>query len=147
MAVKPVLHKHDGNSRRSKIRLGICGRTPTNQNRQKTSKFIEFEDVHEQDKKDLQSHVDRMESHSRQLELKIKNYADQIGRLEEREVELKKEYNSLHQRHTEMIHNYMEHVERIKLQQSILRDLETSTVSRVRSEGENYNSQETFGNY
>lgn len=40
-------------------------------------KFIEFEDVHEQDKKDLQSHVDRMESHSRQLELKIKNYADQ----------------------------------------------------------------------
>lgn len=40
-------------------------------------KFIEFEDAHEQDKKDLQSHVDRMESHSRQLELKIKNYADQ----------------------------------------------------------------------
>lgn len=40
-------------------------------------KFIEFEDAHEQDKKDLQSHVDRMESHSRQLELKIKNYVDQ----------------------------------------------------------------------
>uniref|UniRef100_A0A8C9YGU1 C-Jun-amino-terminal kinase-interacting protein 4 n=1 Tax=Sander lucioperca TaxID=283035 RepID=A0A8C9YGU1_SANLU len=65
-------------------------------------KFIEFEDTHEQDKKDLQNHVDRMESHSRQLELKIKNYADQIGRLEERELELKKEYNSLHQRHTEV---------------------------------------------
>uniref|UniRef100_A0A669CBT8 C-Jun-amino-terminal kinase-interacting protein 4 n=1 Tax=Oreochromis niloticus TaxID=8128 RepID=A0A669CBT8_ORENI len=80
-------------------------------------KFIEFEDTHEQEKKDLQSHVDRMESHSRQLELKIKNYADQIGRLEEREMDLKKEYNSLHQRHTEMIHNYMEHVERIKMQQ------------------------------
>ncbi|CAG04118.1 unnamed protein product, partial [Tetraodon nigroviridis] len=96
-------------------------------------KFIEFEDVHEQDKKDLQSHVDRMESHSRQLELKIKNYADQIGRLEEREVELKKEYNSLHQRHTEMIHNYMEHVERIKLQQ-FNETSETSTVGRVRRE-------------
>uniref|UniRef100_A0A3B5B1L0 RH1 domain-containing protein n=1 Tax=Stegastes partitus TaxID=144197 RepID=A0A3B5B1L0_9TELE len=65
-------------------------------------KFIEFEDTHEQEKKDLQNHVDRMESHSRQLELKIKNYADQIGRLEERELELKKEYNSLHQRHTEL---------------------------------------------
>eukprot|EP00066_Takifugu_rubripes_P029216 XP_011618482.1 PREDICTED: C-Jun-amino-terminal kinase-interacting protein 4-like [Takifugu rubripes] len=74
-----------------------------------------------------------MESHSRQLELKIKNYADQIGRLEEREVELKKEYNSLHQRHTEMIHNYMEHVERIKLQQ-FNETSETSTVSRVRRE-------------
>ncbi|XP_041634257.1 sperm associated antigen 9a isoform X5 [Cheilinus undulatus] len=96
-------------------------------------KFIEFEDTHEQDKKDLQNHVDRMESHSRQLELKIRNYADQIGRLEEREVELKKEYNSLHQRHTEMIHNYMEHVERIKMQQ-ISDTSETSAVGRVRRE-------------
>uniref|UniRef100_A0A3B4T6J3 C-Jun-amino-terminal kinase-interacting protein 4 n=1 Tax=Seriola dumerili TaxID=41447 RepID=A0A3B4T6J3_SERDU len=96
-------------------------------------KFIEFEDTHEQEKKDLQNHVDRMESHSRQLELKIKNYADQIGRLEERELELKKEYNSLHQRHTEMIHNYMEHVERIKMQQ-ISETSESSTGGRVRRE-------------
>uniref|UniRef100_A0A8C2ZJI5 C-Jun-amino-terminal kinase-interacting protein 4 n=1 Tax=Cyclopterus lumpus TaxID=8103 RepID=A0A8C2ZJI5_CYCLU len=96
-------------------------------------KFIEFEDTHEQDKKDLQNHVNRMESHSRQLELKIKNYADQIGRLEEREVELKKEYNSLHQRHSEMIHNYMEHVERIKMQQ-ISETSESSAVGRVRRE-------------
>ncbi|XP_074513058.1 sperm associated antigen 9a isoform X9 [Sebastes fasciatus] len=96
-------------------------------------KFIEFEDTHEQDKKDLQNHVDRMESHSRQLELKIKNYADQIGRLEERELELKKEYNSLHQRHSEMIHNYMEHVERIKLQQ-ISETSESSAVGRIRRE-------------
>uniref|UniRef100_A0A7N6B9Z6 C-Jun-amino-terminal kinase-interacting protein 4 n=1 Tax=Anabas testudineus TaxID=64144 RepID=A0A7N6B9Z6_ANATE len=96
-------------------------------------KFIEFEDTHEQDKKDLQNHMDRMESHSRQLELKIKNYADQIGRLEERELDLKKEYNSLHQRHTEMIHNYMEHVERIKMQQ-ISETSESSAVGRVRRE-------------
>ncbi|XP_061741044.1 sperm associated antigen 9a isoform X5 [Nerophis ophidion] len=94
-------------------------------------KFIEFEDTHEQDKKDLQSHVDRMESHSRQLELKIRNYADQISRLEEREIDLKKEYNSLHQRHTEMIHNYMEHVERIKMQQAS-ETSESSSVGRVR---------------
>ncbi|XP_044186666.1 sperm associated antigen 9a isoform X3 [Thunnus albacares] len=96
-------------------------------------KFIEFEDTHEQEKKDLQNHMDRMESHSRQLELKIKNYADQIGRLEERELELKKEYNSLHQRHSEMIHNYMEHVERIKMQQ-ISETSESSGVGRVRRE-------------
>ncbi|XP_068574411.1 sperm associated antigen 9a isoform X6 [Cebidichthys violaceus] len=96
-------------------------------------KFIEFEDTHEQDKKDLQNHVDRKESHSRQLELKIKNYADQIGRLEERELELKKEYNSLHQRHSEMIHNYMEHVERIKMQQ-ISETSESSAVGRIRRE-------------
>uniref|UniRef100_A0A3B3ZGI3 C-Jun-amino-terminal kinase-interacting protein 4 n=1 Tax=Periophthalmus magnuspinnatus TaxID=409849 RepID=A0A3B3ZGI3_9GOBI len=94
-------------------------------------KFIEFEDVHEQEKKDMQTHVDRMESHSRQLELKIKNYNDQISRLEERELELKKEYSSLHQRHTEMIHNYMEHVERVKLQQ-VSETSENSAVPRVR---------------
>ncbi|XP_072298564.1 sperm associated antigen 9a isoform X2 [Eucyclogobius newberryi] len=96
-------------------------------------KFIEFEDVHEQEKKEMQTHVGRMESHSRQLELKIKNFNDQIGRLEEREVELKKEYNSLHQRHTEMIHNYMEHVERVKLQQ-VSEASESSAVARVRRE-------------
>uniref|UniRef100_A0A6Q2YM78 C-Jun-amino-terminal kinase-interacting protein 4 n=1 Tax=Esox lucius TaxID=8010 RepID=A0A6Q2YM78_ESOLU len=98
-------------------------------------KFIEFEDSQEQEKKELQNHVGRMESQSRQLELKIKNYADQIGRLEERESELKKEFNALHQRHTEMIHNYMEHVERIKLQQMSGADASDSgTLGRVRKE-------------
>ncbi|KAM8824969.1 sperm associated antigen 9a isoform 2-T2 [Synchiropus picturatus] len=96
-------------------------------------KFIEFEDTHEQEKKDLQTFVERMDSNARQQELKIKNYADQIGRLEEREMELKKEYNSLHQRHTEMIHNYMEHVERIKMQQ-INESSESGNVGRVRRE-------------
>ncbi|KAM9780317.1 sperm associated antigen 9a [Neosynchiropus ocellatus] len=96
-------------------------------------KFIEFEDTHEQEKKDLQTYADRMDSNARQQELKIKNYADQIGRLEEREMELKKEYNSLHQRHTEMIHNYMEHVERIKMQQ-INESSESGNVGRVRRE-------------
>ncbi|XP_072549775.1 sperm associated antigen 9a isoform X3 [Salminus brasiliensis] len=98
-------------------------------------KFIEFEDSQEQEKKDLQNNVERMNSNSRQLELKIKNYADQISRLEEREAELKKEYNSLHQRHTEMIHNYMEHVERIKLQQITGGEASDSgTLGRVRKE-------------
>lgn len=80
-----------------------------------------------------------------------------VGRLEERELELKKEFNSLHQRHTEvrvggtnnkqrtkqkwslsfillllqMIHNYMEHVERIKMQQ-ISETSESSAVGRIR---------------
>ncbi|XP_020561033.1 C-Jun-amino-terminal kinase-interacting protein 4 isoform X4 [Oryzias latipes] len=96
-------------------------------------RFMEFEDTHEQEKKDLQNHVDRMESHSRQLELKIKNYSDQISRLEERELELKKDFNTLHQRHSEMIHNYMEHVERIKMQQ-VSETSESSAVGRVRRE-------------
>ncbi|XP_067859916.1 C-Jun-amino-terminal kinase-interacting protein 4-like isoform X2 [Heptranchias perlo] len=98
-------------------------------------KFIEFEDSQEQEKKDLQIRVEVLESQTRQLELKAKNYADQIGRLEERESELKKEYNALHQRHTEMIHNYMEHLERTKLQQLLGADpLEPGVHSRVRRE-------------
>nr|XP_014347057.1 PREDICTED: C-Jun-amino-terminal kinase-interacting protein 4 isoform X2 [Latimeria chalumnae] len=98
-------------------------------------KFIEFEDSQEQEKKDLQGRVEVLESQTRQLELKAKNYADQISRLEEREAELKKEYGSLHQRHTEMIHNYMEHLERTKLQQLLGGDqLESMTHGRIRKE-------------
>ncbi|XP_043571110.1 C-Jun-amino-terminal kinase-interacting protein 4 isoform X4 [Chiloscyllium plagiosum] len=102
---------------------------------QRIQKFIEFEDSQEQEKKDLQIRVEVLESQTRQLELKAKNYADQIGRLEERESELKKEYNALHQRHTEMIHNYMEHLERTKLHQLLGTDLQEPGVhNRVRRE-------------
>ncbi|NXY46181.1 JIP4 protein, partial [Ceuthmochares aereus] len=98
-------------------------------------KFIEFEDSQEQEKKDLQTRVEALESQTRQLELKAKNYADQISRLEEREAELKKEYNALHSRHTEMIHNYMEHLERTKLHQLTGGEQpESITHSRIRKE-------------
>ncbi|KAM5135324.1 C-Jun-amino-terminal kinase-interacting protein 4 isoform 2-T2 [Mantella aurantiaca] len=98
-------------------------------------KFIEFEDVQEQDKKELQTRLENLESQIRQLELKAKNSADQISRLEEREAELKKEYNALHQRHSEMIHNYMEHLERTKLQQLMSSDqLESTMHNRIRKE-------------
>uniref|UniRef100_A0A8C2CAA7 C-Jun-amino-terminal kinase-interacting protein 4 n=1 Tax=Cyprinus carpio TaxID=7962 RepID=A0A8C2CAA7_CYPCA len=66
-------------------------------------RYIEYEDSQEQEKKDLQSRVQMLEAQTRQMELKTKNCADQIGRLEEREAELKKEYNALHQRHTELL--------------------------------------------
>ncbi|XP_067403556.1 C-Jun-amino-terminal kinase-interacting protein 4 isoform X3 [Emydura macquarii macquarii] len=103
--------------------------------KQAEEKFIEFEDSQEQEKKDLQIRVESLESQTRQLELKAKNYADQISRLEEREAELKKEYNALHSRHTEMIHNYMEHLERTKLHQLTGGDqLESITHSRIRKE-------------
>uniref|UniRef100_A0A665VID8 C-Jun-amino-terminal kinase-interacting protein 4 n=1 Tax=Echeneis naucrates TaxID=173247 RepID=A0A665VID8_ECHNA len=79
-------------------------------------RYIALEDSQDGEKKDLQGRLVMLESHSRHLEMKTKNYADQISRLEEREAELKKEYNTLHQRHTEMIHSYMEHLERTKHQ-------------------------------
>ncbi|KAM4715801.1 C-Jun-amino-terminal kinase-interacting protein 4 [Anableps anableps] len=79
-------------------------------------RYIALEDSQDGEKKDLQCRLATLESHTRQLELKTKNYADQISRFEEREAELKREYNALHQRHTEMIHSYMEHLERAKHQ-------------------------------
>ncbi|XP_071402146.1 C-Jun-amino-terminal kinase-interacting protein 4 [Centroberyx affinis] len=99
-------------------------------------RYIVFEDSQEGEKKDLQGRLVTLESHTRQLELKTKNYADQISRLEEREAELKKEYNSLHQRHTEMIHSYMEHLERSKHQHAttVSEPSDTGTSARVRKE-------------
>uniref|UniRef100_A0A671W6P4 C-Jun-amino-terminal kinase-interacting protein 4 n=1 Tax=Sparus aurata TaxID=8175 RepID=A0A671W6P4_SPAAU len=65
-------------------------------------RYIAFEDSQDGEKKELQCRLVTLESQTRQLELKTKNYADQISRFEEREAELKKEYNALHQRHTEV---------------------------------------------
>ncbi|XP_036408970.1 C-Jun-amino-terminal kinase-interacting protein 3 isoform X3 [Megalops cyprinoides] len=86
--------------------------------KQAEEKFIEFEDVLEAEKKELQVQVEILELQTKQMELKTKNYADQISRLEERESEMKRDYNVLHQRHTEMIQTYMEHIERSKMQQA-----------------------------
>ncbi|XP_060748549.1 C-Jun-amino-terminal kinase-interacting protein 3 isoform X4 [Tachysurus vachellii] len=86
--------------------------------KQAEEKFIEFEDALEAEKKDLQAQVKILELQGKQLELKTKNYVDQISRLEERESETKREYNALHQRHTEMIQTYVEHIERSKIQQA-----------------------------
>ncbi|KAM4623501.1 C-Jun-amino-terminal kinase-interacting protein 4 isoform 2-T2 [Polymixia lowei] len=98
-------------------------------------RYIVFEDSQEGEKKDLQCRLVVLESHTRQLELKTKNYADQIGRLDEREAELKKEYNALHQRHTEMIHSYMEHLERTKHQHTAAAETsDTGTSGRARKE-------------
>ncbi|XP_042363504.1 C-Jun-amino-terminal kinase-interacting protein 4 isoform X2 [Plectropomus leopardus] len=97
-------------------------------------RYIALEDSQEGEKKDLQCRLVMLESHTRQLELKTKNCADHISRLEEREAELKKEYNTLHQRHTEMIHSYMEHLERTKHQHAVMAaepsDAGTSTRTR-----------------
>uniref|UniRef100_A0A669CR87 C-Jun-amino-terminal kinase-interacting protein 4 n=1 Tax=Oreochromis niloticus TaxID=8128 RepID=A0A669CR87_ORENI len=99
-------------------------------------RYITLEDSQDGEKKDLQCRLVTLESHTRQLELKTKNYADQISRLEEREAELKKEYNALHQRHTEMIHSYMEHLERTKHQHAAMTAEPSDTGTSVRTRKE-----------
>ncbi|XP_038848235.1 C-Jun-amino-terminal kinase-interacting protein 4-like isoform X1 [Salvelinus namaycush] len=95
-------------------------------------RYMVFEDSQDMEKKDLQGRLVMLESHTRQMELKTRNYSDQIGRMEEREAELKKEYNALHQRHTEMIHSYMEHLERTKHQLETPSDTSTSRSRKER---------------
>uniref|UniRef100_A0A8C1DH59 C-Jun-amino-terminal kinase-interacting protein 3 n=1 Tax=Cyprinus carpio carpio TaxID=630221 RepID=A0A8C1DH59_CYPCA len=102
--------------------------------KQAEEKFIEYEDVLEADKKDLQSMLETLELQSKQLELKAKNYADQVSRLEERESDMKKEYNALHQRHTEMIQTYVEHFERSKMQQTGSNQSESTGCGRTKTE-------------
>uniref|UniRef100_A0A4W5RJH5 C-Jun-amino-terminal kinase-interacting protein 4 n=1 Tax=Hucho hucho TaxID=62062 RepID=A0A4W5RJH5_9TELE len=96
-------------------------------------KFMEFEDSQEQEKKDLQNHVGRMESHSRQLELKIKNYADQKVKREREEKRGNSSYLYCFHKNKifQMIHNYMEHVELTCL---FLETSDSGTVGRVRKE-------------
>ncbi|XP_034717207.1 C-Jun-amino-terminal kinase-interacting protein 4 isoform X4 [Etheostoma cragini] len=99
-------------------------------------RYIALEDSQDGEKKELHCRVVMLESHTRQLELKTRNYADQISRFEEREAELKKEYNALHQRHTEMIHSYMEHLERTKNQHAVTvaESSDAGTPARTRRE-------------
>uniref|UniRef100_A0A8C5CBC1 Mitogen-activated protein kinase 8 interacting protein 3 n=1 Tax=Gadus morhua TaxID=8049 RepID=A0A8C5CBC1_GADMO len=94
--------------------------------KQAEEKFIEFEDALEAEKKDLQVQVEVLELTGKQLELKTKNYSDQITRLEERESDMKKEYNSLHQRHTEVRPDHQHTVEGGSA---------SSTVSRLQAAG------------
>ncbi|XP_042310486.1 C-Jun-amino-terminal kinase-interacting protein 4 isoform X9 [Sceloporus undulatus] len=103
--------------------------------KQAEEKFIEFEDSQEQEKKELQIRVEALESQTRQLELKAKNYADQNQRRQQPEAEVSEEGEGLHFKYTKMIHNYMEHLERAKLHQLTGADqLEPVMHSRIRKE-------------
>ncbi|KAJ8250974.1 hypothetical protein GJAV_G00215750 [Gymnothorax javanicus] len=70
--------------------------------KQAEEKFIEYEDVLEAEKKDLQTQVENLELQGKQLELKTKNYADQGPK----------------PAYVTMIQTYMEHIERSKIQQA-----------------------------
>ncbi|XP_077984905.1 C-Jun-amino-terminal kinase-interacting protein 4-like isoform X2 [Glandiceps talaboti] len=78
-------------------------------------KYLEVEDTHEQVNQEIQQRLQYLEHDKRQLELKVKNFSDQVSRHEDRENDMKKEYQTLQNRHTEMMKMYMEHIEKTKL--------------------------------
>ncbi|XP_030836840.1 C-Jun-amino-terminal kinase-interacting protein 4 isoform X3 [Strongylocentrotus purpuratus] len=83
--------------------------------KQSEQKFLEYEDVNDQEKRLLQARVEQMEMSGKQTGLKLKNYSDQISRHEYRENDMKLEYTALQKRHNEVVQKYMEYADRFKV--------------------------------
>lgn len=92
-------------------------------------KLLELEDAAEDERKDLVSKIDSLESIVRMLELKTKNSHDHVVRLEEKESELKREYSRLHDRYTELFKTHVDYMERTKMLVGSTERLENSTSS------------------
>ncbi|XP_046819427.1 JNK-interacting protein 3 isoform X2 [Vespa crabro] len=111
-------------------------------------KLLEQEDVAEDERKELLSRIDSLESIVRMLELKTKNSQDHgtiangssstsslstsfhIVRLEEKETELKREYARLHDRYTELFKTHVDYMERTKMLVGSTERLENATGGR-----------------
>ncbi|CAI9734623.1 C-Jun-amino-terminal kinase-interacting protein 4-like isoform X8 [Octopus vulgaris] len=96
-------------------------------------KFFEVEDAIEGEKKELQDKVESLESIVRMLELKAKNSADHVSRLEDKEAEMKKEYSKLHERYTELFRTHMDYMERAKIVMGTDRLADLANSPRVKS--------------
>ncbi|XP_058796711.1 JNK-interacting protein 3 isoform X2 [Phymastichus coffea] len=92
-------------------------------------KLLELEDAAEDERKELLSKIDSLESIVRMLELKTKNSHDHVVRLEEKEAELKREYSRLHDRYTELFKTHVDYMERTKMLVGSSERLENSTSS------------------
>ncbi|XP_054156139.1 C-Jun-amino-terminal kinase-interacting protein 4-like isoform X2 [Oppia nitens] len=78
-------------------------------------RLFEFEFTTDEEKQHYQQKIDSLANIVKMLELKAKNSADHSLRLEEKEAELKKEYNKLHERYTEVLRSHCELMERVKI--------------------------------
>jgi len=75
---------------------------------------IEVEDQYEGERKELTVKLGSLGSIVKMFELKAKNSVDQIGRLEDKESEMKREYSKLHDRYTDLFKTHMDSMERTK---------------------------------
>ncbi|CAG7722178.1 unnamed protein product [Allacma fusca] len=78
-------------------------------------KLLEIEDQTEEEIKDLTSKIESLEAITRMFELKAKNSADHVSRLEDKEGEMKREYAKLHDRYTELFKTHIDYMERTKI--------------------------------
>jgi uncharacterized protein (DUF2249 family) len=78
-------------------------------------KLFQSEDSFAEQKKECEEKVKSLESIVRMIDLKSKNTSDHVVRLEEKEIEFKKEYTKLHERYTELFKNHCDYMERTKI--------------------------------
>lgn len=76
------------------------------------NKYLEIEDQIEVEKRETQKQIDELEHENKSLEARIRSYQDHIERQDERITEMKREYHSLHERHSEILHQHMERLQR-----------------------------------
>ena len=65
-------------------------------------KYLETEDIIDENKKLFDIKFDKVENSLKLFELKARNAQEHVARFEEREMEMKSEYQKLHDRYTEV---------------------------------------------
>ena len=78
-------------------------------------KQFQLEDALVEQKKEYEEKLQSLESIVRMIELKSKNASDHVGRLEEKEIEMKREYTKLHDRYNELFKTHCDYMERNKI--------------------------------
>lgn len=78
-------------------------------------KYLEGDDLLEEEKKIHLQKLEVAESNLRRLEVKNRNIQEQLLRHEEKESEMKNDYSKLHSRYTELFKTHADHLERYKI--------------------------------
>ncbi|CAF0717015.1 unnamed protein product [Brachionus calyciflorus] len=78
-------------------------------------KLYQSEDSFAEQKREYEEKVKSLESIVRMIDLKSKNTSDHILRLEEKENEIRREYNKLHERYTELFKTHCDYLDRHKI--------------------------------
>ncbi|UJR27296.1 hypothetical protein I4U23_008591 [Adineta vaga] len=99
-------------------------------------RYLQVEDNLEETKRENDEKLQSLESIVKIFEIKARNAADHVGRLEEKENEMKTEYKRLHERYCELFKAHCDYMERTKILYGTDRlDQLSSTNSTSRSRG------------
>lgn len=109
-------------------------------------KVLELEDSVEEERKETNSRMHEANLNIKALHLRNNNSHDHILRLEEKEGELKKEYNKTHDRYTDLLKKHLESMERSKacmsesMFENVPRNFQLPMLRSVNNAGTNNNN-------